>query len=111
MEIVDRIKILCAMKKISIGDLESALGFSKGSIYKWDKSSPGFDKVIKVANYFQVSLDYMAGYEDENPNQISHFAARQGNANKSTFSQEDLDMVTKSIASYLSKMSINELTK
>ena len=111
MGIVDRIKVLCAMKKMSISDLEEQLEFSKGSIYKWDKSSPSFEKVIKVANYFNVTLDYMAGMDGDGEIPVSRFAARQGETKQNNISQEQLDSITKSIASYLSKMSIDELTK
>lgn len=111
MGIVDRIKVLCAMKKISISDLEEVLGFSKGSIYKWDKSSPSFDKVIKVAKYFEVTLDYLAGLESGDNLLTSNFAARRGKEKESEVSQEVLDNVIRSVAEHLSKLSIDELVK
>lgn len=61
MEILDRIKKLCSSKNISVGDLEKELEFSNGSIYKWNKTTPGADKVEKVADYFNVSVDYLLG--------------------------------------------------
>lgn len=57
MALVENIKSLCDMKGTSVPKLEKELGFSKGSIYNWDKNSPSIDKVQKVANYFRVSLD------------------------------------------------------
>lgn len=60
-----RVKELCARKEITITKLEMDLGFGNSSIKKWESiSSPSVDKVIKVANYFNVSVDYLLGRTD-----------------------------------------------
>lgn len=60
-----RIKELCSHKGITISKLESDLGFSNSSIKKWEKvSSPSIDKIVKVASYFNVSVDYLIGRTD-----------------------------------------------
>ena len=60
-----RIKDLCAEKGITIAKLESELGFGNSSIKKWERtSSPSVDKIIKVASYFNVSVDYILGRTD-----------------------------------------------
>lgn len=61
MNILDRIKLLCYDNGISVGDLEKLLELSNGSIYKWNKTTPGSDRVEKVADYFGVSTDYLLG--------------------------------------------------
>ena len=48
-------------KKISVAELERTLGFGNGSISKWNKQSPSVDKLNKVADYFDVSVDYLLG--------------------------------------------------
>lgn len=53
----DNVKILCAEKNISVGQLEKELGFSNGSICKWNENEPGIRKVQKVANYLQVPIE------------------------------------------------------
>lgn len=58
---LERIDGLCKQKGISIARLCEILGFSGNSIYKWDKSSPSIEKVIKVADYFDVSVEYILG--------------------------------------------------
>lgn len=63
--IVEIIKTLCQDNNISIGELEKQLGFSQGLISRWEKNSPSVDKVITVANFFQVSTDYLLGREQE----------------------------------------------
>lgn len=55
--IVEQIQILCEGKKISIAQLERILNFGNGSIRRWDKNLPSIDKVLKVANHFNVSVD------------------------------------------------------
>lgn len=61
MTIVGRIKDLCFEKAMSIAALEKQLGFGNGSVYRWDKNSPTIEKVAKVADYFNVSIDYLLG--------------------------------------------------
>lgn len=57
-----RVKELCQKKGITITKLESDLGFSNSSIKKWKQtSSPSVDKVVKIASYFDVSVDYLLG--------------------------------------------------
>ena len=60
----DRIALLCKQKGISTTRLCEILGFSYGYIHKWDKSSPSVDKIIKVADYFGVSVEYILGRSD-----------------------------------------------
>lgn len=57
-----RIKQLCSEKGITINKLENDLGVGVSSIQKWKVSkSPSVDKVVKVADYFDVSVDYLLG--------------------------------------------------
>lgn len=57
-----RIKELCNRKGISISKLESDLGFGNSSIKKWNTgTSPSVDKISKIAEYFNVSIDYLLG--------------------------------------------------
>ena len=61
----ERIKDLCNKKNITIAKLESDLGFGNSSIKKWERlSSPSVDKIMKVASYFDVSIDYLLGRSD-----------------------------------------------
>ena len=59
MSIVERIKEKCKEKNTSMNALEKQLGFGNGSIRLWDKKTPGSDKVILVANYLDLSLDWL----------------------------------------------------
>lgn len=61
MSLVERIKILCAEKKMTVAELERKLDFANSSIRKWDDRTPGIDKIKKVADYFDVSADFLLG--------------------------------------------------
>lgn len=56
-----RTKLLCFENRISISRLETKLGFAKATIQKWKESYPLIDKVVAVADYFNVSIDYLTG--------------------------------------------------
>jgi len=61
MEIFDIIKKLCDEQNVKISALERDLNFSRGSIYKMAESAPSSDKLRKLADYFNVSADYLLG--------------------------------------------------
>lgn len=60
MTIYQRIKELARLKGISIRELEKQLGFSNGLIRQWTKGTKT-TSLEKVANYFNVSTDYLLG--------------------------------------------------
>lgn len=53
----DNIKKKCEEKKITILQLEQALGFPRSYVCKWNTNEPGIRKVQKVANYLGVSIE------------------------------------------------------
>lgn len=77
MDIIDKIKGLCSLRGITIMKLESDLGFSNGAISKWKKSSPKLSNVEKVASYFNISIDELAGND-----QIMENSARSAKSKK-----------------------------
>ena len=53
-----------------MNQLEQELSFGKGYISKLGKSTPNVTKLQKIADYFNVSLEYLInGEEKENANQ------------------------------------------
>jgi len=84
----DRVKSLCQRDGITITELERILGFSKSTIGKWDdgRRSPYSDNIVKIAQYFHVSTDYLLGLSDtqqttdemlSNPDMIAIQRARE----------------------------------
>ena len=60
--IYKRVMDLCKERNITKTLLEHECGFSQNSINKWEsRSYPAADKLMKVADYFGVSVDYLLG--------------------------------------------------
>ena len=58
---VSLIKELCASKKTTIKALERELGLGNGTIRRWDDSSPAYEKLQKVAEYFGITVAELTG--------------------------------------------------
>lgn len=61
---VDRIEQLCNDHGLYVTTLEERIAIAKGSVRSWRNVNPSIDKIIKVANYFGVSTDYIMGRSD-----------------------------------------------
>jgi transcriptional regulator with XRE-family HTH domain len=57
------IKDLCKSKEVSIKQVLEECQINKGFIYDLEKKNkiPSIDKIIKIADYFNVSTDYITG--------------------------------------------------
>ncbi|BDH62350.1 transcriptional regulator [Lysinibacillus sp. PLM2] len=77
MSTLERIKLLCKQRSISVKILEERLDFPNNTIYQWKTRTPGTDKLEKVADYFNVSMDYLLGRTDvkEIPDSVDTIAA------------------------------------
>lgn len=64
MTAFDRLKLLCEKQGISVNDLEEKIGIGKNSLYSWKKNIPKGTNLLKVADYFHVSTDYLLGRTD-----------------------------------------------
>lgn len=65
MTVFEIVKELCNERKISINDLEKSLGYSKNTLYRLKTQTPGSDKLQAIADYFDVSTDYLLGRTDK----------------------------------------------
>lgn len=63
----ERIKDLASKQGLSLNQLENRLGISTNSLYGIKKANPKSDRLQEIANYFNVSTDYLLGRTD-NPN-------------------------------------------
>ncbi|MFJ7971274.1 helix-turn-helix domain-containing protein [Psychrobacillus sp. NPDC096389] len=64
MSLVKKIKSLCEEKKVTFAEVERRIGISNGQIRRWDNVSPKTETLEKVADYFDVSTDYLLGRTD-----------------------------------------------
>lgn len=58
------VKELCKKQGISLNTLEERIGFARNSLYSWKNSEPKPKKLNVVADYFNVSTDYLLGRTD-----------------------------------------------
>ena len=66
MNAVERVKAICKERKIPISKLESDCGFANGYIGQLRKGVFPDDRILKIAEYLNVSVDYlMTGKEME----------------------------------------------
>lgn len=61
MNTLERIKLLAKQRDITLKELSIKVGIGENSLYRWDKTSPQSDKLQKVADFFDVSTDYLLG--------------------------------------------------
>lgn len=55
--VFEKISALCKKKKISISRLEHETGLGNATIRGWKYSSPKVENLVKVADYFGVSVN------------------------------------------------------
>lgn len=109
----DRIKELAKKQGLSINSLEEKLGYSRNTIYNLKNSKPSTERVSEIADYFNVSTDYLLGRTD-NPaiakdDTIAGYTSddlRKMAENAKTFdgkplTEEDIDAIQNIIEIYL----------
>ena len=64
---IERILELMKERRLNGIQLSNDLGLAKSSLSEWKKgkAKPGHDAIIKLAEYFEVSADYLLGLTDE----------------------------------------------
>lgn len=60
----EKIKELADRQGISINKLEEKLGYSRNTIYNLKTKKPNAERISEIADYFQVSTDYLLGRTD-----------------------------------------------
>lgn len=63
MTLVEKIRSLANKKNMSLPQLEVELGLGNGTISRWRTSSPNTEKLQRIADYFNVSIDWLLGRE------------------------------------------------
>lgn len=109
----EKIKELAENQGISLNKLEEKLGYSRNTIYNMRKSTPNSERIAEIADYFNVSTDYLLGRTD-NPNiakdetivGYTQDDLRKMAANAKTFdgkplTEDDIDAIQNIIEIYL----------
>ena len=93
MAILEKIRILAAEKGVSLAQFERDCGFSKNSVVEWDKHMPSGDKLLRAAQYFGVSVDYLLGNSEEEEEFPEIYFSFLRGAKELDLSQRDLDLL------------------
>lgn len=68
-----RVKELAAQKHVSLAKVERDLGFSNGIISTWKTGKASQDKINSLADYFNVSTDYLLGRSKDVKDPVAYF--------------------------------------
>lgn len=63
-ETFKKIKELAKKRGKSLGQVEEDLGYGRNTLYKIKNSTPNAERIAEIANYFNVSTDYLLGRTD-----------------------------------------------
>lgn len=107
----DRIKELAQKQGLSINLLEEKLGYSRNTIYNLKNSKPSTERISEIADYFNVSTDYLLGRTD-NPNiatngdasaplDLRDIAAQSMLFDGKPLTEEDIDFITAVLEAHL----------
>lgn len=110
----DRIKDLAKQKGISLNALEKKLGYSRNTLYSMKDKKPNAERVSEIADYFQVSTDYLLGrtdepsiarkfYQDGKEIDVEQLASTAMRFNGKPLTEEDKKAIQNIIEIYLSK--------
>ena len=58
LEIYKKVQEACKEAGVSVMELERQLGFSRGSIFKWDTNIPSVERVKLVADKLNKPIDF-----------------------------------------------------
>ncbi|MDE6492390.1 MAG: helix-turn-helix domain-containing protein [Lactobacillus sp.] len=59
MLLTERIKTLAEPLHMTFASIEREVGIGRGTIRKWDVNCPAADKLLKVANLLNTTMDYL----------------------------------------------------
>lgn len=107
----DRIKELAQKQGLSINLLEEKLGYSRNTIYNLKNSKPSTEQISEIADYFNVSTDYLLGRTD-NPNiatngdasaplDLRDIAAQSMLFDGKPLTEDDIDFITAVLEAHL----------
>ena len=90
MTLLDRVKKLCISKGTSQSKLEQEIGISRGASYKWKNSSPSMKILKKLADYFNVSVEYLITGQEKEGGENYYLNEKTRELAKAIFENEEL---------------------
>ena len=107
----EKIKELADKHGISLMKLEEDLGYSRNTLYKLKSQKPNAERISEIADYFNVSTDYLLGRTDNPtiasngdtsaPFDLRDIAAQSMLFDGKPLSEEDIDFITAVLEAHL----------
>lgn len=76
MGLYENIRDIAKSKGYSVNRLEQELGFARSSINKFNKNTPSAEKIQQIADFLEVSLDFLMTGESSEKNKNDDLTAR-----------------------------------
>ncbi|WP_421000543.1 helix-turn-helix domain-containing protein [Carnobacterium maltaromaticum] len=97
----DRVKKLADKRKISIVELEEKVGFSKNSLYSWKKNNPSTEKLEAVADFFNVTTDYLLGRDTQDVTNPDDDLTAFFRINTEGMSEDEIDTLKEELEDFM----------
>ena len=107
----EKIKELANKRGISLTKLEEDLGYSRNTLYKLKSQKPNAERISEIADYFNVSTDYLLGRTDNPkittggdasaPLDLRDIAAQSMLFDGKPLTEEDIDFITAVLEAHL----------
>lgn len=107
----EKIKELADKRGISLTKLEEDLGYSRNTLYKLKSQKPNAERISEIADYFNVSTDYLLGRTDNpkittggdasTPLDLRDIAAQSMLFDGKPLTEEDIDFITAVLEAHL----------
>lgn len=93
MEFGDRIKLLREKHELTQEQLANKVGISRAALAKYEKNNrePDFKTMKHIAEFFDVSIDYLLGRQQKNEIVIDIKEMLEDTKRKATWGGEELD--------------------
>ena len=107
----EKIKELADKRGISLTKLEEDLGYSRNTLYKLKSQKPNAERISEIADYFNVSTDYLLGRTDNPhiakdgdasaPLDLRDIAAQSMLFDGKPLTEDDIDFITAVLEAHL----------
>ena len=98
-----RVKELAKKNHLSLNEVEEKIGMKKNALYAWNRNTPSSQALSKVADFFNVPMDYLIGKEKpkEHLNIEPILNASQLYFKNTSLSEHDTEIVKNLLKSFL----------
>lgn len=99
MSLAERLRELRAKKTVSLQAVADAIGVSKPHVWELEKGkakNPSLDLLKKIADFYGVTLDYLAGINEQGSSKLQYSALLR-KVNPEDMSESDLKIIEQAI--------------